>query len=103
MHLVDSTTSTFSLTPQELRRLAVYRAAVAAGFYTDWDGSAQELDTDALAWLHRQEGVVEGEAFPFTPDERQHLETCRAALEAGQYADDVPPGSPAGPPEQPTP
>jgi hypothetical protein len=38
MYLVDqSPNSTF--TAAELARLTVYRAAVAAGFYTDWDGS----------------------------------------------------------------
>ena len=34
MHTVEPTSGTF--TQQELERLAVYRAAVAAGFYTDW-------------------------------------------------------------------
>jgi hypothetical protein len=37
MHLVERNYSTF--TTEELARLAVYRAAVEAGFYTDWDGS----------------------------------------------------------------
>ena len=31
-----TTTTTYPFTDQELRRLASYRAAVAAGFYTDW-------------------------------------------------------------------
>ena len=35
MELVDRTYSTF--TKQELVRLTAYRAAVAAGFYTDWE------------------------------------------------------------------
>ncbi|HEV7663515.1 MAG TPA: hypothetical protein VGQ62_08275 [Chloroflexota bacterium] len=35
MSLVERSNSTF--TTQELARLAVYRAAVQAGFYTDWD------------------------------------------------------------------
>jgi hypothetical protein len=37
MHLVEPANGTF--TQQELERLTAYRAAVAAGFYTDWDGS----------------------------------------------------------------
>jgi hypothetical protein len=45
MTLVDRTYSTF--TTRELERLMVYRAAVAAGFYTDWDGSAETADTEA--------------------------------------------------------
>ena len=44
MQLVDSAYSTF--TTQELERLAAYRAAVVAGFYTDWDGSAETTDTE---------------------------------------------------------
>jgi len=40
MHVVTPAPGTF--TPQELERLAVYRAAVAAGFYTD--GQAQATD-----------------------------------------------------------
>jgi hypothetical protein len=89
MHPGEGTTSTF--TTQELARLAAYRAAVAAGFYTDWDGSTLELDTRVLAWLrHPPDGAV-GEGYPFTAQERQRLEACRAALAAGRYADDLPP------------
>lgn len=44
MHLVEPAIGTF--TKQELARLAVYRAAVAAGFYTDWDASAATTDTE---------------------------------------------------------
>jgi hypothetical protein len=44
MHLVEPANGTF--TKQELARLAVYRAAVAAGFYTDWDGSAPTGDRE---------------------------------------------------------
>jgi hypothetical protein len=52
MHLVEPPiTSTFTTT--ELERLAAYRAAVAAGFYSDWDGSAASTDTAVLAWLPR--------------------------------------------------
>jgi hypothetical protein len=41
MNTVDQRSdSTF--TTQELARLAVYRAAVLAGFYSDWDGAPEE-------------------------------------------------------------
>jgi hypothetical protein len=36
MYLVEPAEGTF--TKQELARLRAYRAAVAAGFYSDWDG-----------------------------------------------------------------
>jgi hypothetical protein len=87
MHLVDQPpNSTF--TTAELARLAAYRAAVAAGFYTDWDGSAATTDTQALAWLS-------GASYPFTTDERQRLDRLRISVSEGGYTDDQPPASPA--------
>lgn len=92
MHLIDPPTGTF--TTQEVARLMVYRAAVASGFYTDWDGSADGMDTQLLAWLPRVDAAVDGDAeYPFTSEERQRLEQCREALAAGRYADDGPPSS----------
>jgi hypothetical protein len=86
MNLVDSdTTSTF--TTQELERLGAYRAAVAAGFYTDWDGSAESTDSELLAWLSPAETAEA--SYPFTPDERTRLVRARAAVAAGYYSDEV--------------
>jgi hypothetical protein len=82
MHLVDQPPKG-TFTTAELARLAAYRAAVAAGFYTDWDGSATSTDSETLAWLR-------GADYLFTADERQRLERLRTDLEAGQYADDRP-------------
>ena len=65
MTVVDAGSSTF--TTHELTRLAAYRAAVAAGFYTDWDGSATSTDVDALAWLATASDAPDG--YPFTPHE----------------------------------
>ena len=95
MDLVDRTYSTF--TNRELERLSAYRAAVAAGFYTDWDGSAASADTEVLAGLgDGAEGSVAGagygqQPYPFTVEERQRLERCRAAVQGGYYSDDQPP------------
>jgi hypothetical protein len=89
MHLVDSANSTF--TNPELERLAAYRAAVAAGFYTDWDGSTTSADTEELAWLRAADGFAATGAYPFTADERQRLERCREAVASGAYSDDLPP------------
>jgi hypothetical protein len=99
MDLVDRTQSTF--TKQELARLTAYRAAVAAGFYTDWDGSAETADTNVLAWLGNVPGDTAGEAYPFTAAERQQLERCRAAVAGGYYSDDLPPAEAGATPEQP--
>jgi hypothetical protein len=45
MELVEYANGTF--TKRELERLIAYRAAVAAGFYTDQDGSAGTTETAA--------------------------------------------------------
>jgi hypothetical protein len=90
MHLVEPANGTF--TKQELERLTAYRSAVAAGFYTDWDGSAEATDSEVLAWLHTPAGAAErGVEYPFTADERQRLERCRAAVAGGYYSEDLPP------------
>jgi hypothetical protein len=90
MQLVDPPADG-TFTTQELTRLAAYRAAVAAGFYTDWDGSADHTDCEVLAWLPHGESVVDGgDAYPFTQQERQRLEDCRTAFATGGYADDRP-------------
>jgi hypothetical protein len=86
MHLVETPHST--LTTRELQRLAVYKAAVAAGFYSDWDGSATALDTELLSWLLRP-GAVGRTEYPFTPDERQRLERVRVAVAGGFYSEDL--------------
>jgi hypothetical protein len=83
MTVVDAGSSTF--TTHELTRLAAYRAAVAAGFYTDWDGSATSTDVDALAWLGAASTAPGG--YPFTPRELALLERGRTAVGAGYYTD----------------
>jgi hypothetical protein len=92
MYLVDQPPNGTFTTP-ELARLAVYRAAVKAGFYTDWDGSASSTDTQALAWLG-------GSEYPFTADERERLDRLRVELTEGRYADDQP--APRVPPVRPS-
>ena len=55
-------------TTAERRRLGIYKAAVAAGFFTD-------------------SAPVRPDAFHFTADELQRLEIYRAAVAAGFYTD----------------
>jgi hypothetical protein len=87
MHLVDQESqSTF--TTQELARLAVYRAAVEAGFYTDWDGNAASTDTRLLARLL---GGTRARRYRFSAQERQHLKQMRRQVAAGGFAEDRPP------------
>jgi hypothetical protein len=94
MELIERTDSTF--TNQQLARLAVYKAAVVARFYTDWDGSGESTDTDVLAWLPAVDEAADGGAYPFTIEERQSLEHVRAAVAAGYYSDELPPTTSAG-------
>jgi hypothetical protein len=94
MQLVDRSGGTF--TKQELERLAIYRAAVAAGFYTDEDGSADGNDSELLAWLRHVEASGGADAYPFTPEERERLAALKAAVHVdddtgGRYGDDRPP------------
>jgi hypothetical protein len=99
MQLLDRPNGTF--TTQEIARLAAYRAAVAAGFYSDWDGSTATTDTELLAWLPRGDGMADGAAYPFTPEELQRLQRYRAAVASGGYADDRPPAAASATPEDP--
>jgi len=86
MTLVDNPSSS-TFTSSELARLEAYRAAVAAGFYTDWDGSATSTDTEALAWL--QSPGTAPTAYPFTRAELARLEGCRNAIAGGYYSEDM--------------
>ena len=97
MHLIDPPVGTF--TTQEVTRLLAYRAAVAGGFFTDWDGSATGMDTHLLEWLPRADAAAEttADAYPFTSKEREQLEELRAAVAAGRYAEDSPPSAAPNP------
>jgi hypothetical protein len=100
MTTVDRANGTF--TTQELERLTAYRAAIAAGFFTDWDGSAETADTHVLARLREAPAaMLPVAAYPFTTQERQRLEGCRAAVAAGVYSDDQPPAEASATPEPP--
>lgn len=57
MNLVDYEYANGTFTKRELERLIAYRAAVAAGFYTDQDGSADPADTRAAETAEAAEAV----------------------------------------------
>ncbi len=87
MNLVDHDSSTF--TSAELQRLAAYRAAVAAGFYTDWDGSTSGTDVETFTRLvQASPETSEINEWPFSASELERLEHYRAAVAAGYYAED---------------
>jgi hypothetical protein len=86
MTALDRTDST--LTTQELERLAAYRGAVAAGIFSDWDGSTTALDTETLVRLLEAPAAAESESLPFTARELEQLERCRQAVAAGYYSEE---------------
>jgi hypothetical protein len=91
MSRLDSAPGTLT-TPTEQAfadRLAIYRAAVQAGFYTDWDGSTDALDPEPLAWLAAAAAGAAPATFPFTSDELDRLRRCADAVKAGYYSDDL--------------
>src|SRR5947207_13195700 len=88
MQLVDHpyTTSTSTFTTADLARLAAYRAAMAAGFFSAWDGSAARTDTEMLACLPRSGR----ERYPFTTGEPARCEQLHGRLTAGEPAHGAP-------------
>jgi hypothetical protein len=100
----------YPFTDQELKRLAAYRAAVAAGFYSEWPATAgragrsdgvgrgragragsRRSDTRLLARLLRPPTASGGSVpeYPFTEAELRRLETCRSAVAAGYYSEEL--------------
>ena len=66
MNLVELPNGTF--TKRELERLIAYRAAVAAGFYTDQDGSADPVEPIAdPAEVEVAQAEVEAGGTPAPP------------------------------------
>src|SRR5438105_3596820 len=103
----------YPFTDQELKRLAAYRAAVAAGFYSEWPATAgrtgrsggagrgragragsKRSDTRLLARLLRPSagsGRAGGAVpdYPFSETELHRLEACRAAVAQGYYSEEL--------------
>ena len=84
-HLNQTDQQLYPFTEAELARLAGYRNAVAAGFYTDACVIADTCDERdfRLDWLI--DGCVEG--YPFSHVELQRMATYKAAVAIGLYTD----------------
>ena len=86
-----TTTTPYPFTDQEVRRLASYRAAVAAGFYTEWprasDRARHRTSRRLLARLLRDTGGARVTEYPFSEAELGRLVACRAAVAAGYYSE----------------
>jgi hypothetical protein len=72
-------------TDAELERLAVYRSALAAGFYTDACVTAQMGEDRDF----RLDGLIDGcvEGYPFSHVELQRMTTYKGAVAIGLYTD----------------
>lgn len=84
--MVEPEPQSHAFTSPELARLATYRAAVFANFYTDWDGS-ESTDLNFFDSIKGQPAGDEG--FPFNPDEWDRLGRYRAAVAARYYTDET--------------
>ena len=86
-------TAIYTFSAQERVRLGTYRAAVAAGFYSEFvPGRARRTDTRLLQRLlySRPQGAPNVPEYPFSESEIQRLEACRAAIAHGYYSDELP-------------
>lgn len=76
--------ATHTFSPQERQRLETYRAAVGAGFYSEFPGRTHRTDVRLLQRLLRpRPGVPE---YPFSEAELARLTACRAAVEHGYFS-----------------
>ena len=93
MQPLPTETLSSGFTPAEVARLAVYRAAVAAGFYTDWGLDDRPL-TGARSLSQPPPGHDSASwvllPYPFTAQELARLDTYRRAVQAGIYTDRMP-------------
>lgn len=88
--VLDAQDDTYRFTATELARLAVYRAAVRAGFYSDRCAKTAATITSAIAPADLS--VLDGEFFAlraagFTSAEITRLVAYRDAVAAGLFRD----------------
>ena len=89
LHSPDSDDSLpYAFTPRELARLATYRAAIQAGFFSDWGVTVGDARKD----LRVNVNLVEDQArlrSVFTPRELTRLAAYKAVVAAGLYSDQL--------------
>ncbi len=84
-HLNQTDQQLYPFTDAELERLAVYRNALAARFYTDACVTAHVGDEREFRLDRLIDGCVEG--YPFSHVELQRMTTYKAAVAIGLYTD----------------
>ena len=85
------TATTYPFSAQERKRLGSYRAAVAAGFYSEFPSRVRR--TYPRLWQRLVQAPAGGEPsvpeYPFTEVQLERLAACRAAIAHGYYSDDL--------------
>ena len=85
------TATTYPFSAQERKRLGSYRAAVAAGFYSEFPSRVRRTYPRLFQRLVHAPAEAEPSApeYPFTEAELERLVGCRAAIAHGYYSDDL--------------
>src|SRR5919202_1173123 len=88
LHAPDPDSLPYPFSPRELARLAVYRAAVQAGYYSDLRVSAGDTGRDGPLNMESVELPAPRRCL-FTSRELSRLAAYRAAIAAGLYSDQL--------------
>ena len=84
------TATTYPFSARERQRLGSYRAAVAAGFYSEFPGHTRRTSARLLQrLLNPPEGEPSVPEYPFTQADLDRLTACRAAIAHGYYSDNA--------------
>jgi hypothetical protein len=90
LHAPDSDDSLpYAFTPLELARLATYRVAVQAGFFSDWGVVADDTPKDLQVNVKLLDDAVRVPSA-FTPRELTRLAAYKGAVAAELYSDQLP-------------
>ena len=88
LHAPDSDSLPYPFSPQELARLAIYRAAVQAGCYGDVRVGAGETGRDGPLDMESVDHPAPRRSL-FTSRELSRLAAYKAAVAAGLYSDQL--------------
>jgi hypothetical protein len=86
LHAPDPDSLAYLFSPRERARLAVYRAAVQAGYYSDLRVGAGDTGRDGPLNMESVD-LPAPRRFLFTSRELSRLAAYRAAIAAGLYSD----------------
>jgi hypothetical protein len=84
-------TAAYAFAPEELRRLAAYRSAMIAGFYTDWCPEPASAWCQDLVRISQAHYVDESATYEFSVAEVTRLQAYKAFVSAGVFSDSLEP------------